>query len=104
VDPSQVTAILLDVTTQLVSEISKSVDFYRATAPVEKISRIVLSGGACGAEALSQLLGHEFDAPVEVFDPFLRIGRTGRRPAALDGAGPGYAVAVGLAMRQGGDA
>jgi len=104
VDPAQVTAILVDVTTQLVAEISKSVDFYRATAPVERISRIVLSGGACGAESLPALLGAEFDAPVEVFDPFLRISRGGRRPSAMDGAGPGYAVAVGLAMRQGGDA
>lgn len=102
VEPAQVTAILVDVTTQLVSEISKTIDFYRATAPIERISRIVLSGGACGAESLAALLGREFDAPVEVFDPFLRIARTGRRPAAIDGTGPGYAVAVGLAMRQDG--
>ena len=102
VDPAQVTAILVDVSRQLVSEISKSIDFYRATAPLERISRIVLSGGACGAEALASLLGSEFDAPVEVFDPFHRIARTGRRAAAVDGAGPGYAVAVGLAMRQDG--
>lgn len=104
VDPSQVTAILVDVTTQLVAEISKSIDFYRATAPVERISRIVLSGGACGAESLASLLGAEFEAPVEVFDPFLKINRGGRRPAAIDGAGPSYAVAVGLAMRQDGAA
>jgi len=104
VDPGQVTAILVDVTTQLVAEISKSVDFYRATSPTERISRIVLSGGACGAEALAALLGAEFDAPVEVFDPFLKIARAGRRPSAIDGAGPGFAVAVGLAMRQDGAA
>jgi Tfp pilus assembly PilM family ATPase len=53
---------------------------------------------------LSALLGHEFDAPVEVFDPFLKIARGGRRRPAADGAGPGYAVAVGLAMREDGAA
>lgn len=104
VDAAQVTAILVEVSTQLVAEISKSIDFYRASRPSERISRIVLSGGACGAEALAALLGREFDAPVEVFDPFLRVARAGRRPAALDGAGPRYAVAVGLAMRQDGAA
>ncbi len=104
VDPAQVTAILIDVTTQLVAEISKSIDFYRTTSPVERVSRIVLSGGASGAEGLAALLGKEFDAPVEVFDPFLRIARSGRRASAIDGSGPGYAVAVGLAMRQDGDA
>lgn len=104
VDPHQVTAILADVTTQLVAEISKSVDFYRATAPIERVSRIVLSGGACGAEGLVALLGAEFEAPVEVFDPFFKIARVGRRASAIDGAGPGFAVAVGLAMRQDGAA
>jgi len=104
VDPKQVTAILVDVTTQLVAEISKSIDFHRATSPVERITRIVLSGGACGMEALAALLGSEFGAPVEVFDPFLKIARAGRRPAATDGAGPAFAVAVGLAMRQDGAA
>jgi len=104
VDPGQVTAILVEVSTQLVAEIRKSIDFYRATAPVERISRIVLSGGACGAEALSVLLGAEFDAPVEVFDPFLKINRSSRRPSAIDGEGPGFAVPVGLARRQDGAA
>jgi type IV pilus assembly protein PilM len=104
VDSAQVTAILVDVTTQLVGEISKSIDFYRATAPMERVSRIVLSGGACMAESLMALLGREFEAPVEVFDPFLKIARAGRRRSAIDGVGPGFAVAVGLAMRQDGAA
>lgn len=102
VDTAQVTATLIDVTTQIVTEISKSVEFYRASAPAEKISRVVVSGGACRAEGLVELLGHEFDAPVETFDPFLKISRSGRRPVATDGAGPAFAVAVGLAMRQDG--
>ena len=104
VDPEHVSSILRDVTAQLVGEISKSIDFYRTTAPAERITRIVLSGGACEAEGLSAQLGAEFEAPVEVFDPFLKIARGGRRPSAIDGTGPSYAVAVGLAMRQDGAA
>lgn len=104
VTTEQIRSILRDVSSQLVSEISKSVDFYRATAPIERISRVVLSGGACGAEGLGDLLHSEFDAPVEVFDPFRAIDR--RRHGMESGgvAGPAFAVAVGLAMRESGAA
>ena len=102
VDPEQVLAILSEVTSQIVVEIRKSVDFYRAARPVEAINRIVVSGGACRAEGLQALLTHEFEAPVEIADPFRRIARTGRRTPLTDGTGPAFAVAVGLAMRQDG--
>jgi len=103
VTAEQVRAVLREVSSQLVSEISKTIEFYRATAPIEKVSRVVLSGGACAADSLSDLLATEFDAPVEVFDPFRAIER--RRGAEVGGvAGPAFAVAVGLAMREGGAA
>lgn len=96
----QIDATLREVSGQLVMEIGKSIDFYRATAPIERISRIVVSGGACAAAGLSELLAAQFDAPVEVFDPFRAIDR--RRVSGLaSGAGPAFAVAVGLALRQG---
>jgi type IV pilus assembly protein PilM len=98
----QVAAVLREASAQLVLEVRKTVDFYRATAPIEKINRIVLSGGAYQAVGLVDLLAGEFDAPVDVFDPFRRVTRPGRAIGA-DVAGPAYAVAVGLAMRQEGD-
>jgi type IV pilus assembly protein PilM len=98
----QVQALMRDASGQLILEVRKTVDFYRATAPIEKLTRIVLSGGACAAEGLVDLLGAEFDAPVEIFDPFRRVTR---RKGAIGGdvSGPAYAVAVGLAMRREGD-
>jgi Tfp pilus assembly PilM family ATPase len=51
---------------------------------------------------LVDLLASEFGAPVDVFDPFRRVQRTGRVVGA-DAVGPAYAVAVGLAMRKEGD-
>lgn len=103
VDPAQASAILRDVTAQLVAEVSKSVEFYRATAPIEAIGRIVLSGGGCHAEGLTELLSAEFDAPAEFMNPFLRVAR-GAKHAWTEGVEPTYAVAVGLAMRQDGAA
>jgi Tfp pilus assembly PilM family ATPase len=48
------------------------------------------------------LFASEFGAPVDVFDPFRRVSRSSRT-AGADAAGPSYAVAVGLAMRNEGD-
>ncbi|MEO8070923.1 MAG: type IV pilus assembly protein PilM [Acidobacteriota bacterium] len=94
--------VLRTASAQLVVEVSKTVDFYRATAPVEKISRVVLSGGASEAVGLADLLASEFGAPVDVFDPFRRVTRTSRAIGS-EVTGPSYAVAVGLAMRTEGD-
>ncbi len=100
--PDQVAAVLREASAQLVLEVRKTVDFYRATAPVEKLSRVVLSGGAYQAVGLVDLLASEFGAPVDVFDPFRRVTRPSRAIGA-DVTSPAYAVAVGLAMRQEGD-
>ena len=102
VNPEQVAGALREASAQLVMEVRKTVDFYRATAPVERLSRIVLSGGAWQAVGLVDLLSSEFGAPVDVFDPFRRIAKPARAIGA-DVSGPAYAVAVGLAMRQEGD-
>jgi type IV pilus assembly protein PilM len=102
VNPEQVAGVLREASAQLVLEVRKTIDFYRATAPVEKLSRIVLSGGAWQAVGLVDLLASEFGAPVDVFDPFRRVARPARAIGA-DLAGPSYAVAVGLAMRDEGD-
>ena len=100
--PEQVAAVLREASAQLVLEVRKTVDFYRATAPVEKLSRIVVSGGAYQAVGLVDLLASEFGAPVDVFDPFRRVTKPSRAIGA-EVTGPAYAVAVGLAMRQEGD-
>jgi type IV pilus assembly protein PilM len=102
ISPDQVAAVLREASSQLVLEVRKTIDFYRATAPVEKLSRIVISGGAYHAVGLVDLLAGEFGASVEVFDPFRRVSRSSRAMGA-EATGPAYAVAVGLAMRQEGD-
>jgi type IV pilus assembly protein PilM len=102
VSPDQVASVLRHASEQLVMEVRNTIDFYRATAPVEKLSRIVVSGGAYQAVGLVDLLASEFGAPVDVFDPFRRVARPNRAIGA-EATGPSYAVAVGLAMRQEGD-
>ena len=102
VSAEQVAGVLRDASAQLVLEVRKTVDFYRATSPIERLSRVVLSGGAWEAVGLVDLLASEFGAPVDVFDPFRRVAKTARSTGA-ESVGPSFAVAVGLAMRKEGD-
>jgi type IV pilus assembly protein PilM len=102
VNHDHATRVLRDATGQLVLEIRKTIDFYRATASVGKLTKVVLSGGAWQAEGLIDLLTTEFDAPVDVFDPFRKITRA-KGAIGGDVAGPAYSIAVGLALRTEGD-
>ncbi len=96
--------VLRAVTENVMLEIQKTFDFFKATAPSESLTRIVISGGASRAEGFSEMLGERFEAPVEPFDPFRKIAFDARRfqvdPAEVAATA---AVAVGLALRRAGD-
>jgi type IV pilus assembly protein PilM len=97
--------VLRAVTENVMLEIQKTFDFFKATASSDKIDRIMLSGGASRAEAFTEMLTDRFDAPVEAFDPFKRIAFDSKKfktDQAADYA-PTVAVAVGLALRRVGD-
>ena len=98
-DESGVSEVLREVHQQLIMEIRKTLDFYWSTTKAQPLNRIVLSGGACQVEGLSELLDTEFNTVVERLDPFKLVSRPSRAVGAeLDG--PAYSVAVGLAMRR----
>ncbi len=96
--------VLRAVTENVMLEIQKTFDFFKATAASDNLTRIVISGGASRAEGFSEMLGERFEAPVEPFDPFRKIAFDARRfqvePAEVAATA---AVAVGLALRRAGD-
>jgi type IV pilus assembly protein PilM len=96
--------VLRAVTENVMLEIQKTFDFFKATASSDRIDRIVVSGGASRAEGFADLLAERFEAPVESFDPFKQVAFDSRK-LKLDPAdvAPAAAVAVGLAMRRAGD-
>ena len=96
--------VLRAVSENVMLEIQKTFDFFKATAASDRIDRIMVSGGASRAEGFTEMLTERFEAPVEMFDPFRKIAFDPKRfqvdPAA---EAPNVAVAVGLALRRMGD-
>ncbi len=94
--------VLRAVTENVMLEVQKTFDFFKATAASEKVDRIVISGGASRAEGFIEMLTERFEAPVEVFDPFKKVAFDAKK-FNVDSAkeiGPTVAVAVGLALRR----
>jgi len=101
----EVRPVLHAMTENVLLEIQKTFDFFKATASSDRIDRIVLSGGASRVDGFAQALEERFGAPVESFDPFRKISF---EPKRLGIANPENlvataAVAVGLALRRAGD-
>ena len=96
--------VLRAVTENMMLEVQKTFDFYRASAPSDRISRLVVSGGASRAEGFTEMLGERFQAPVEPFDPFRKVGfEAGKFGLDANEIAPTAAIALGLALRRVGD-
>ena len=91
--------ILQQVTEIIVLEIQKTFDFFRATAAGEHLERIYLAGGSSRVPGLMEALRQEFSLPVELLNPFQRIGTANVASDIVDQNAGQLAVAVGLALR-----
>jgi type IV pilus assembly protein PilM len=82
-------------------EIHKTFDFFHQTAPAETIHDIYIAGGTARTEGLKELLGAQFNVPVEIMNPFRKVAvNPGRFDSAfISEIAPRMSVAVGLALR-----
>jgi len=97
--------VLKAMTDNVLLEVEKTFDFFKATASNDRIDRIVLSGGGSRVDGFAQALAARFGTEVTPFDPFRQVSID---PAKLGGVSveemaPVAAVAVGLALRKVGD-
>jgi type IV pilus assembly protein PilM len=97
--------VLHAMTENVLLEVQKTFDFFKATAVSDRIDRIVLSGGASRVDGFAQALQERFGSTVASFDPFRSIAFDPARFGVADPENvlPTAAVAVGLALRKGGD-
>ena len=61
------------MTENVLLEVQKTFDFFKATASTDQIDRIMLSGGASRVEGFAETLQERFSTPVEMFDPFRKV-------------------------------
>lgn len=102
--PPTVTRIFNVITpplTELVTEIHKSLDYFRTRFRGETIEAVILGGGSSRLENLDAFLSHELGLPVSVASPLERsVHDPADFPAEfLRDAGPSMIVAAGLARR-----
>ena len=94
--------VLRAVSDNVMLEIQKTFDFFKATASSDRIDRIMVSGGASRADGFTEMLSERFEAPVEAFDPFKRVAFDAKRfnVESAEMVAPTVAVALGLALRR----
>ena len=104
-EEARISAALLEPAEAIYDTLQATINYCKAQTRITdlRIDKIVLSGrGAC-LPGLRELFAERFRLPVEILDPFANIDTSAlpahRRDEVLDDA-PGYAVAVGLALRQ----
>lgn len=100
-----VTPVLHAVMENVLLEIERTFDFYKATSASDRIDKVMVSGGTSLVEHFGDALRERLGTEVDRFDPFRNVPID---PAALKGASaadfaPVCAVALGLAMRKAGD-
>jgi type IV pilus assembly protein PilM len=101
--PQEVDNAMRTVSESLAGEIQRSLEFFGATAPEDRISKIYLSGGCSRMPGLPGVIEDKTRIPVEIVDPFRGIECD---PKIFDAeylreVGPSMGVGVGLALRKG---
>ena len=66
-------AVLRAMTDNVLLEVEKTFDFFKATASSDRIDRIMLCGGASRVEGFAESLRERFATEVEQFDPFRQV-------------------------------
>ncbi|MDD5449293.1 MAG: pilus assembly protein PilM [Candidatus Omnitrophica bacterium] len=76
---------------ELAKEINRSLAYCEAELFIRKVDRIILCGGGARSDGLEKYLGQETGLPVEIGDPFKRMG-------LVDPAGHCLMAALGAAL------
>jgi type IV pilus assembly protein PilM len=99
--PQEVEDAIRQVTDTVLGEISRSLDFFAATAAESRINRVYLSGGGSLVSGLDAAFQGKTNLPVERLNPLARIVPVSSLDARmLEDLGPGLSVAAGLALRR----
>jgi len=98
---NQVRDSMQSVLTELITELRRSIDFYRRQHRNEDIDRIILAGGAAATAGLDRFIAGETGITTELGNPYAYIECDPGVASSeyLQDVGPVTTVAAGLAMR-----
>ncbi len=101
VDSAEAQHVIDSVTEIIGLEIQKTFDFFKSTTTVERIDRMLVSGGAAHTPGLIESLSRKFEIPVEKFNSFKNVSFDAKKfpPAVIEDQSPDLAIAMGLAVR-----
>jgi type IV pilus assembly protein PilM len=101
IDPAEARHVIDSVTEIICMEIQKTYDFFKSTTTVDRIDRMIVSGGAAHTPGLIEALAKKFEVPAEKFDSFRKITFDPKKfsSSLIANRAPDLAVAIGLALR-----
>lgn len=104
VKPEVARPVMISAFDDILSEIARSIEYYKTTTVQEDVHEVVLSGGGALMLDFPRLLAERIMVEVKVAEPFRNIVVPKRFDITyLEEMAPMAAVAVGLAMRRQGD-
>ncbi|MCP3984871.1 MAG: type IV pilus assembly protein PilM [bacterium] len=99
--PQEVEKAMRSITETVLGEISRSLDFFSATAAEARIGKVVLSGGGCLVSGLDAAFQGKTNLPVEMLNPLARVVPSSKFDQEyLDRVAPLLGVSVGLGLRR----
>jgi type IV pilus assembly protein PilM len=100
--PHVIDKVFNKVSANIALEIAKSLDFFTATFPDEKVARLYLTGGCAKAPGLKDVVHERVSIPVAILNPFANIAVNPRAidQEYLNEISSLMTVSVGLASRR----
>jgi type IV pilus assembly protein PilM len=95
----QVYQAILNTVELLVNEIEKSIKFFQARYPDQKLERLVVTGGASAVPEFPLFLANKFAMNVEIGNAWRNVAFAAERQNELLAVSNQFSVAVGLAER-----
>lgn len=104
VKPEDAQPVLLQASSEILTEVSRSLDYFRSSTAQPEIKEVILSGGCALIKDFPRLVSDKIGIDVRLAEPFRNIQIPKKFDLSyIEGVAPMAAVAVGLATRRIGD-
>lgn len=99
-DRNEVSDVINTIIEELVSEIRRSFDFFKAQSRERQIDKIILTGGTSKLPNIDVFLANELGIEVDFADPFGELGVSVPNMEELEDYKQELTAAIGLALRE----